>query len=138
MLHKSKPIHAASLPMSHMRKAQIIQLEGGGPALHYKDISQPYLDQSQATHGYLTVGVQPGRTNLFGAGSRMMFHCIADRCKKRDMNSGEKMSGEHEPHLYFFYFFIYISLIVECRGRQGMGTYLLSTQPGAKSPTTWY
>lgn len=82
MLHKSKPIYAASLPMTHMRKAQIIQLEGGGPALHYKGISQPYLDQSQATHCYLTVGVQPGSTNLFGAGSRMMFHCIADRCKK--------------------------------------------------------
>lgn len=41
--------------MTHMRKAQIIQLEGGDPALHYKGISQPYLDQSQATHGYLLV-----------------------------------------------------------------------------------
>lgn len=49
------------------------------------------------------------------------------------------MSEEREPHLYLFiYFLIYISLMVECRGRQGMVSYLLSTQPGARSPTTWY
>ena len=64
----------------------------------------------------------------------MMLHCISD-----GGNEGQDLGGKRELRSIMNYScaaFFDTTLMVECGGRQRMGSHSLSTQPGARSPIT--